>query len=77
MVRAQAVLHDLSAGGLSLRLRNGLPHGTLLAVEALDPAAAPLPVALVVRCVSAGGHWHVGCTLARLLTEDELRFWLG
>ena len=75
VVQAPAVLHDLSACGLSLRLRSWLPPGAVLGVEPLDQPAPALPPARVVRCVSAAGRWHLGCALARILMEDELRAW--
>jgi hypothetical protein len=75
-VAVAASVADLSAHGIGLLLRHRLPPGTEVTVCALDEDRPDLPLAGVVRCVPLAQHWHHGCTLARRLTEDELRAWL-
>jgi hypothetical protein len=69
-----ARLHDLSTGGLSLRVCGGIRPGRRLTVEFLSTGAARRALeADVVHSTERGdGSCLVGCRLAASLTETEV-----
>jgi hypothetical protein len=76
-IGAGASVRDLSACGAGLALPFHVAPGADLAVGPLGRDGPPLLPARVIRCVPVGGRWHHGCTLARRLTDAELRAWLN
>jgi hypothetical protein len=68
-------LHDVSAGGVGLLLRQPLAVGAVLLVElpAARPGLAPTRLARVTHATAwAEGVWLVGCALASPLAEHEV-----
>ena len=77
-VGVEGSISDLSACGIGLLLRPAIPAGATLAIAPSgSSAAAPLPLAHVVRCVPVDGLWRHGCRLGRRLSEEELHGWLA
>jgi diguanylate cyclase (GGDEF)-like protein len=72
----QALVRDISTGGMGLWVDCRLPEGALLTAELLNGGTASTPLARVVRAVAEDGGWLHGCVLAARLSEDELREWL-
>jgi hypothetical protein len=71
-----ASLHDISAGGVCLRLEERFPRDTVLVVEPVSPGPRTL-LARVVRSVVEDGGWLHGCLLSSLLSAEDLCGWLG
>jgi len=70
---------DLSVGGVSLLLSRRFEPGTLLALSLTNrntDSACP-PLARVCRVTVSNKHWLLGCTWARELETDDLRYLVG
>ena len=71
-----AQVGNISAKGIGLTLKAPLERGSILSVK-LEGAAKRFSQPLLVRVVRSvqrsGGVWHLGCTFAIPLGEEELR----
>lgn len=71
-----ALVRDVSAGGIGLRLAGPLESGTPLHVEFREPGTLTrisMP-ARVVHCTGAGdGTWLIGCRFDTPLPEEQVR----
>src|SRR6266508_1213861 len=69
-----ALVHDVSAAGLSLVLRYRFEPGTVLAIYLDMPNAESGPA--LARVIHAGrrpdGKWLLGCSLSRPLNDEQV-----
>ena len=71
-----ASVHDLSATGISLRVRCWIKPGTVLVVRLHGKGerfSRPLPVRVMHATARGEGEWLVGGIFVRALPEDEVR----
>jgi hypothetical protein len=71
-----ARVHDLSATGLSLRIRCWIKPGTVLVVRLHGRGqrlSRPLPLRVMHATAQEDGEWLVGGVFVRPLHEEELR----
>jgi hypothetical protein len=69
-------VRDISLEGIGLVLKRGLKPRTILIVELEGPrgqATCSLEAQVVHATLQPDGTWHTGCSLARRLTEQELK----
>jgi hypothetical protein len=73
-----AAVHDVSFGGVGLRLDRPLPCGALLHVQlpGAGPSRPPLLACVAHAHPAAEGAWAVGCSFIRDLSDQELRSFL-
>ena len=75
-----AGIHDVSATGIGLRVRQPLKPGTVLILTLQGRAgrnSRPLPVRVMHATPLADGDWLVGCQFVRSLSGPDLRTLLG
>lgn len=75
-----ASVHDISATGISLRVRCWIKPGTVLMVRLHGKGerySRPLPMRVMHATQHAEGEWIVGGMFVRPLTDDEFRQLLG
>jgi len=69
-------IRDVSANGIGLLSGRRFERGTVLLIHVLDESQS-LPLQLVGKVVhvtaGARGDWLIGCTLARGLSEADIR----
>jgi hypothetical protein len=74
-----ATIHDISAGGVGLRLQQSIPLGTLLTVRLQTRTRGWRTFLVQVKHVKTltPDLYHFGCVFARPLEADELESLLG
>jgi hypothetical protein len=73
--RWPAQVRDISVGGNGLLLGRRFERGAVLIVELPDNVhggTRHLPVRVVHATAASPGHWIVGCSFIRMLTEEDL-----
>ena len=76
----RAVIRDVSATGIGLRIQQPIKPGTvlILTLHTLDQRfSRPLPVRVMHATLKAEGDWMVGCRFVRALSVHDLRALLG
>jgi hypothetical protein len=71
-----AVVRDLSVGGIGLRLGRRFERGTLLVVELPDNSDGStryLTVRVVHVTAEISGEWILGCRFTRSLSDEEVQ----
>ena len=66
------LVRDLSRGGVGLVLDDHIEPGSELAIE-IPHSGEHLHVQIVHATAMPGGQWLLGCSLATLLTEEEVQ----
>lgn len=75
-----AGIHDISATGIGLRVRQPLKPGTvlILTLQSGDSRLSrPLPVRVMHATALADGDWLAGCQFVRPLSGQDLQALLG
>lgn len=78
--RRPAAIHNLSSGGVALKLFEELEPGTLLDLELTDPAGTTriaMMACVVYKTDVDEGQWLVGCNFVRELDDEDLRALIG
>src|SRR5262249_6521046 len=65
-------VRNVSPGGINFQASRELVPGELLSVSLPGEEDAAEVLACVVRCDAAADGWHLGCTFATPLGDDEL-----
>jgi hypothetical protein len=71
-----ATVHDISATGISLRVRCWIKPGTVLVIRLhgkTEKLSRPMPMRVMHATMQADGEWLVGGMFVRSLTEEDLR----
>jgi hypothetical protein len=78
--RRSATIHNLSLGGVALKVSDEFEPGTLLDLELVDHSGTKrvtMVACVVYRTDLEEGHWLVGCNFVRELDDEDLRALIG
>ena len=70
-------VRDISIAGIGLSMSRRFEPGTALIIELRPTALRHLPVHVIHATRDAEGHWIIGCTFDRPLSQQELKTFLG